>query len=129
MVYDIAFLIGRIIVGGFFLMTGSNHFMKYNMMKGYAASKNVPAAGLAVVVSGLLLVLGGASILLGVWPTVGVVLLLVFLVPTILMMHNFWAVAEPEKMNQMIQFMKNTALIGFLLMTLAITQPWAYGLF
>ena len=81
MVYDIAFLVGRILVGGFFLMNGFNHFGKYNMMKGYAASKNVPASGLAVVVSGLLLVLGGASILLGVWPTVGVVLLLVFLVP------------------------------------------------
>ena len=129
MAYDIAFLVGRIFVGVFFLMNGFNHFMKYNMMKGYASSKNVPAAGLAVVVSGLLLVLGGASILLGVWPTVGVVLLLVFLVPTTLMMHNFWAVGEQEKMNQMIQFMKNTALVGFLLMILAVAQPWVYSLF
>ena len=129
MAYDIAFLVGRIFVGGFFLMNGFNHFMKYNMMKEYASSKNVPAAGLAVVMSGLLLVLGGASILLGVWPTVGVVLLLVFLVPTTLMMHNFWAVGEQEKMNQMIQFMKNTALVGFLLMILAVAQPWVYSLF
>jgi len=129
MAYDIAFLVGRIFVGGFFLMNGFNHFMKYNMMKGYASSKNVPAAGLAVVMSGLLLVLGGASILLGVWPTVGIVLLLVFLVPTTLMMHNFWVVGEQEKMNQMIQFMKNTALVGFLLMILAVAQPWVYSLF
>ena len=129
MAYDIAFLVGRIFVGVFFLMNGFNHFMKYNMMKGYASSKNVPAAGLAVVMSGLLLVLGGASILLGVWPTVGIVLLLVFLVPTTLMMHNFWAVGEQEKMNQMIQFMKNTALVGFLLMILAVAQPWVYSLF
>ena len=128
MAYEWAFLVGRVLVGAFFVQGGLNHFMKYSMMKGYAASKKVPAAGLAVIITGLLLVLGGASLLLGVWPTIGVVLLLVFLLPTTLMMHNFWAVPEQEKMNQMIQFMKNTALIGFLLMTLAIAQPWAYSL-
>jgi uncharacterized membrane protein YphA (DoxX/SURF4 family) len=35
----IALLIGRIIVGGFFLMNGFNHFAKLNMMAGYAKSK------------------------------------------------------------------------------------------
>ena len=43
-IYNIAFLIGRVIVGGFFLMNGFNHFAQFNMMTGYAKSKGVPAA-------------------------------------------------------------------------------------
>ena len=34
-----AFLAGRVIVGGYFLMAGLNHFMKLKMMAGYAKSK------------------------------------------------------------------------------------------
>jgi hypothetical protein len=63
--------IGRIIAGGFFLMNGFNHFAKLGMMSGYAKSKGTPLSGLAVGGSGVLLVLGGASLLLGYRPTVG----------------------------------------------------------
>ena len=57
--HNIAFLIGRVIVGGFFLMNGFNHFAQLNMMTGYAKSKGIPAPALAVGGSGILLFLGG----------------------------------------------------------------------
>jgi putative oxidoreductase len=39
--------------------------------------------------------------------------------------HNFWAVQEPQaKMTEMVNFMKNMALLGFVLMTVAIPRPW-----
>ena len=47
-IYEIAFLIGRVIVAGFFLMNGFNHFAQLNMMTGYAKSKGIPAPTLAV---------------------------------------------------------------------------------
>ena len=40
---SIAFLIGRLIIGCFFLMNGFNHFMQLRMMTGYARSKGIPA--------------------------------------------------------------------------------------
>jgi uncharacterized membrane protein YphA (DoxX/SURF4 family) len=126
---DIALLIGRIIAGCFFLMNGFNHFAKLNMMSGYAKSKNIPAPALAVGVSGVLLLLGGLSLLLGYHPTIGVVLLVIFLLATSFGMHNFWTVQDQQaKMGEMINFLKNIAILGLLLMTLAVPRPWPMSL-
>jgi putative oxidoreductase len=128
-IYDVAFLIGRILIGGFFLIAGFNHFARLNMMAGYAKMKGTPAPTIAVAGSGALLLLGGISLLLGLYPTIGVVLLVLFLVPTSFMIHNFWALKDPQaKMTEMVQFEKNIAILGLLLMTLLIPQPWPMAL-
>jgi uncharacterized membrane protein YphA (DoxX/SURF4 family) len=99
------------------------------MLSGYAASKRVPAPKLATVVSGVLLLIGGLSILLGVYPVVGVAALVVFFVPVTFWMHDFWAVQDPmQRTIQMVNFAKNLALLGAALMLLAIPQPWPLGL-
>jgi putative oxidoreductase len=123
-----AFLIGRIIVGLYFISSGMRHFTHLKMMAGYAGSKGVPVPQIGVPASGLLILLGGVSILLGAWPTYGAIAILVFLLPTTFMMHNFWAVQDPmQKMNDMINFTKNWALIGYTLMILAVPRPWPYS--
>ena len=125
----IAFLIGRIIAGGFFLMNGINHFAKLNMMTGYAKSKGTPAPALAVGVTGVLLLLGGASFLLGFHPTIGAGLLVIFILGVTFSIHNFWTVQDPmAKMGEMTHFLKNMALLGLLLMTLLIPRPWPMSL-
>ena len=124
-----AFLVGRIIVGLYFISSGIRHFTHLKMMAGYAGSKGVPMPQVGVPVSGLLILIGGVSILLGAWPTYGAIAILVFLLPTTFMMHNFWAVQDPmQKMNEMINFTKNWALMGYTLMILAVPQPWPYSL-
>ncbi len=126
---DILFLVGRIIFGGFFIFNGINHFQRLTMMSNYAKSKGVPLPSLAVALTGILLVLGGLSILLGAFPIVGIILLALFLIPTSFMMHNFWTITDPQmKMGEMINFMKNMALLGALFMFLAIPIPWTFGL-
>jgi uncharacterized membrane protein YphA (DoxX/SURF4 family) len=128
-IYVIALLIGRILVGGFFIIAGINHFAQLKMMAGYAKMKGTPAPEVAVSASGVLLLLGGISLLLGFHPTIGVILLLIFLLPTTFLIHNFWAVQDPQaKMNDLVNFEKNIAIIGFLLMTLLITRPWPMSL-
>ena len=57
-------LIGRILFGGFFLMSGINHLTKLEAMTGYAKYKKLPAAKLGVLISGLALVIGGIYICL-----------------------------------------------------------------
>jgi len=124
-IYNIAFLIGRVIVGGFFLMNAFNHFAQFNMMTGYAKSKGVPAPALAVGGSGVLLFLGGLSLLLGYHPTIGAALLVTFLLGVSFGIHNFWTVQDPQaKQGEMINFLKNMAILGLLLMTVAIPRPW-----
>ena len=125
---NIAFLIGRIIVGVYYLHAGIRHFTHLNMMAGYAGSKGVPLPKLAVAGSGTLLVIGGLSMLLGFQPLIGVIAIVLFLLPTSFMMHNFWAVQDPmQKMGEMINFTKNMALAGSALMFLAIPQPWPFS--
>jgi len=119
------FVIGRIIVGVYFIYNGVNHFMHIGMMSAYAKSKGVPASSLAVVVAGILLVLGGLSILLGLLPVVGFIFLLVFLIPVSFVMHNFWAVQDQQaKMIERVNFLKNMALAGAVLMFFMIARPW-----
>lgn len=126
---EIVFLVGRIILGVYFLFNASNHFMRLEMMSGYAASKGVPASKALVVGSGVLLLIGGLCILTGFQPTIGVVALVLFLVPVTFKMHDFWAEKDPmAKMTQMVNFTKNMALLGSTLMFLAIPQPWPWSI-
>jgi putative oxidoreductase len=122
---NIAFLIGRIIVGGYFISAGVNHFKNLNDMSEFAKSKGTPAPKAAVAGTGILLLLGGLSMLLGVLPLVGVILLIIFLLGVSFQIHAFWKVSDPQaRAMEMIYFMKNIALIGALLMFLAIPTPW-----
>lgn len=126
---ETAFLIGRIILGIYYLFNASNHFRRLGMMSGYAASKGVPAPRLFVVVTGILLLIGGVSMLLGLWPVIGVAALVAFFIPVSFWMHNFWAVRDPmAKALEMVNFTKNMALLGSALMFLAIPQPWPMSL-
>ena len=126
---NIAFLIGRVIVGCFFLMNGFNHFAQLNMLTGYAKSKGIPAPKLAVGGSGVLLFLGGLSLLLGYHPTIGAALLVIFLLSASFGIHNFWTIQDQQaKMGEMTHFLKNMAILGLLLMTLAIPRPWLMSL-
>jgi putative oxidoreductase len=98
-------------------------------MAPYAASKGVPAPQLAVLGSGVLLALGGLSVLLGVRPKWGVLSLALFLIPVSFAMHNYWTDRDPQmRQNNQIQFSKNLALLGAALMLLAIPEPWALSL-
>lgn len=125
---DILFLLGRVIFGGYFVMMGMTHFMKGPMFSQYASSKGVPSPKLAVSVSGLFLLFGGLGILLGVYIQAAVLLIAVFLLVVSFKMHDFWRVADPmQKMNEMVNFMKNMAMLGGTVMTLGVPEPWVFS--
>lgn len=125
---EIAHLIGRILFGGYFFYNGLNHVLfGTDVLAGYAASKGVEAPRVMVYLSGVLLLLGGLSLLIGFLPNWGIVLLLVFLIPVSFTIHDFWAETGEARANDMINFTKNMALVGALLMFYAIPQPWPYS--
>lgn len=119
------FLAGRVLFGGFFLLSGIRHFQHMQMMSGYAGTKGVPSPRLAVAVSGLLILIGGLLVVLGARPVWAVLLLTAFLVPVTLMMHNYWADTDQmTRINNQVNFMKNMALLGASWMLLLIPEPW-----
>jgi uncharacterized membrane protein YphA (DoxX/SURF4 family) len=125
---EIAFVIGRIVLGVYFLFNAYNHFSQVKTMVPYVKSKGVPLAEIAIPGSGILLVLGGISFLTGLYPTIGVIAVVLFLVPVAFMMHRFWGVDKQTMMMQMPNFLKNLALAASALMFLAIPQPWLFSL-
>ena len=63
-----------------------------------------------------LMELGGALlVLLGVKEKLGAWLLVLFLIPTTIVMHQFWFVAEVLREQQLTHFLKNLAILGGLL--------------
>lgn len=110
---DVVVLVGRILFGVLFLGSGIAHITQRQVMAGYAASKKVPAAGVAVPASGVLIVIGALMVAVGVWPDLGALLLVVFLLPTAILMHGFWAETDAAtRMNEQTQFLKDLALAG-----------------
>jgi putative oxidoreductase len=120
-----AFLIGRIIFGGFFLYGGLHHFQQRKQLAQYAAAKSVPFPEVAVPVTGAMLLLGGASVLLGVKPKIGTLAIMGFLAGVSPIMHNFWASEDSEhRQNDMVNFMKNIAMLGSAMTLMSMEEPW-----
>lgn len=123
------FLIGRILFGGFFLYNGINHLRNAEEMAQYTQAKGVPAPELAVKLSAIPLIAGGASLLLGVKPRLGSMAILGFLAGVSPVMHDFWRSDDPEaRTNDMINFMKNMALAGGALALMGVDEPWEASL-
>ena len=124
-----AFVAGRLLVGSSFLYNAINHFTHVGMMSAHVAAKGVPAAPLAIVVSGILLAVAGLTFLLGWHPKIGVAALVLFLVPVTFIMAPFWKAPDPQaRMTDLVHFTKNLALLGSSLMFLAIPEPWPISL-
>jgi uncharacterized membrane protein YphA (DoxX/SURF4 family) len=126
---EILFLAGRVLFGGFFVLSGMRHFQHLGMMAGFTASKGVPAPRLAVIASGALIIIGGTAITLGIRPHWGVALVSGFLIPVTLLMHQFWKHADPMmRINDQVNFLKNVALLGGSWMLAMIPEPWPLSL-
>ena len=118
---DIVMIIGRVLFALVFLASGINHFTKTHAMTGYAQFKKVPAAKASVLLSGLLLLLGGLSVVLGVYADLGALILAVLLLAMALKMHDFWAQSDPQaKQTETVAFFKNLSMAGAALFIFAL---------
>jgi uncharacterized membrane protein YphA (DoxX/SURF4 family) len=118
---EIILVIGRVLFALLFISSGLAHFAQRDAMTGYAQFKKVPAAKFSVLLSGLVILLGGIYIALGIYADLGALLLAIFLIPTAFMMHNFWTIEDAQaKQGEMINFMKNLSLAGAALIIFAL---------
>lgn len=126
---DELFLLGRLLFGGVLAFNGLNHFLDTESMVGYADAKGIPAAGLMVPFTGGMLLFGGLGIAAGVLPMLAAGALVVFLLVTTPVMHDFWDAPEEQAQGELIHFLKNVAMTGAALALLAIsTTAWPYAL-
>jgi len=118
------FLLGRMLFGGYFIMSGINHFKQTKQLAKYAGAKGVPKPDAAVRATGAVLIAGGTSILLGLKPKLGTAAIVGFLAGVSPIMHDFWNEDAEQRMNDMINFTKNLALVGGATALMAVEEPW-----
>ncbi len=117
---DVLVLIGRLLFVLLFAVSAVGHLTKTREMAGYAASRGVPMAGAATVVSGLVLAVGAISVGVGLWADLGALALAAFALPTAFLMHRFWAEKDPQsRQMEQVQFFKDIALGGAALVMFA----------
>lgn len=127
---DWIYLIGRVLLSLIFLLAGLGHFRQLDAMSQYAASSGVPAPKLAVAASGLMILVGGLSVLLGLYMEIGTWLLVLFLLPVAFTMQAYWKVGDSmQRANHQAHFMKNVALAGAAMILNWSVQTAGYGPF
>ena len=73
------------------------------------ADRGLPAVNVLLSVAVALEIIGGVSVLLGLYARFGALALLTFLIPVSAIMHNFWALEQgPERMGEMVYFDRDT---------------------
>jgi putative oxidoreductase len=108
-------LAGRFLFGFFFAVGAGlgGHVRKGNMMMDYARQTKFPFPEIAGWPTGLWLIVGGLSIMLGVWPDVGALMIIAFLVPAAAYFHRFWELEDPmQKQTQELFFWRNVFGVG-----------------
>lgn len=129
---EVLHLLARVLLSLMFLQSAYAHLTQAKPMAAYAKGVgHVPMPEAAVVATGLMMLAGGLSLLLGYHPRIGAGLLFVFLVVAAFVMHAFWREADPmQRAGQRAHFWKNLTLAGAMLWIIANPHwpwPWALG--
>lgn len=86
-------------------------------------SDPIPSSPLTLVrINGGVQVVAGSLLALGKFPRVSALALAASLVPTTLAGHAFWSAPKEQQANQRIQFLKNLAVLGGLIVTAVDTK-------
>jgi len=89
MASDYILLLSRIILSFYFLFNAFNHFRNLNFLTTWVQNKNIPAPKFAVILTCILLLIGGLTILFGVYIQIGVLALTLFFLSVTFIMHDF----------------------------------------
>lgn len=110
---------GRVLLALMFIISGYGKITAFAGTAGFMASKGIPMAEFALVIA-ILVELGGGLLLVAGWKARWAALaMFLFIIPTTLIFHNFWAADAAQAQNQMIHFMKNVTIMGGMLYVVA----------
>ncbi|MEM9033649.1 MAG: DoxX family protein [Actinomycetota bacterium] len=118
---SLVFLIGRIIFSLIFVASGINHVAQPAGAAAVAEGRGIGNARTLTQVAGAIWIVGGVSIILGLFGDLGALLIAGQLVVLGVLIHPFWKETEPEAQQlEMTQFMKNLSMAGGALVIFAM---------
>jgi putative oxidoreductase len=120
-------LIGRILMSSVFILSGIAKITGFSFEEGMLAGKHMPMPAVALGIAMMIELVGGLAILLGLFTRFTAWILFLYLIPTTLMFHNFWTMSGADRIDTMVHFEKNLAIMGGLLI-LAAFGAGAYSI-
>ncbi len=112
-------LVGRVLLASIFLLSGFAKLTDPAGAVGYMEAQGIPSAYALAIIAGLAEILGGLALLFGFLTRIGAFGLMLFLIPTTLIFHDFWTLEGMEAKTQMVSFMKNLGILGGLALLVA----------
>lgn len=110
------FALARVLLALIFVMSGAGKIFSFTDTAAFMADHRMPVAPLFLVGAIVFEIVGGVLIMLGYKTRIGALMLIVFLIPTTVIFHEFWGLGGDEARAQMIHFMKNVSILGGLLL-------------
>ena len=111
-------LAGRILLALIFIISGYSKLVGFDGTVGYIASRGLPLPQLAAAGAIAIELAGGVLLIIGWQARWAATAIFLFLIPTTLIFHPFWAVTAGKQMET-IQFMKNLCIMGGMLYVMA----------
>ncbi|MGO9589806.1 MAG: DoxX family protein [Candidatus Acidiferrales bacterium] len=108
-------LIGRILMSAVFILAGIGKITGFSMEEGFVASKHLPLPAVALAIAMIIELVGGLAILVGLYTKFTAWIVFLYMIPTTFIFHNFWAMQGGDRLNNMLHFEKNLAIMGGLL--------------
>jgi putative oxidoreductase len=105
-------LLGRLLIAAIFLMSGIAKLTDIPGTVAHMTGKGIPYADTLAIVAGIGEVAGGIAIAIGLLARLGAFGLFLYMIPTTLIFHAFWNHEGAERLPQMVNFMKNLAIMG-----------------
>jgi putative oxidoreductase len=119
----IELLLGRFLLSVIFLVSGFGKVTHWSQTAAGMAGAHLPAVQLLLVLSVMVEIVGGLLLLFGIGVRYVAVVMMLWLIPVTLVFHNFWAFRGSTMFEaQVVNFLKNLAIMGGLLVVAAQAQ-------
>jgi putative oxidoreductase len=121
--HEIIWLLGRLLLGGFYVVAGIEHLFALPALTQALASRGVPAARLVLLAGTLLQTGAGAALVFGVATPWAALALIVFTITASVLLVDFWRMEGPARQGAIRTWQSNIALVGGLLIAAAHSLP------
>jgi putative oxidoreductase len=112
---EILCAVGRVLLGGLFIVGGIHHFFMLPALTSAMAARGVPAARLALIGGSVFQAVAGLALILGVQTVAAAVGLILFTLVASVLFLNFWDKQGGERDAARAGWQSNLAIIGGLL--------------
>jgi putative oxidoreductase len=124
---DALALVGRVLLGLIFALSGFQKLMGFSGLIANIAGKGLPMPEVLAVLTVVIELGAGLLLVVGWKARWAAFLLFLFIIPVSLVFHNFWTMEGAQAAVNKVQFLKNVSIMGGMLLAAAF-GPGRYSI-